>query len=432
MSEASAKPARSLRGRVLRILGTALVLWLVATHVPWKDRLTLGERQFAGEIIGDWKSEAVRFRFEARATSPANSELAGTPAASALRLGGEVEVDHDGLESLEWFERSPGEIGTRGEETRARLAIPTQWRPGLPRVFKDLDWSGLLPAVAFAVLGTLFAVTRWWRLLALAGCARRWVTALRLTYIGLFFNLVLPGLNGGDLARAVLVVRDHPDRRADALMSVIVDRAIGLFAMLSLSATVVFSGGAPFAPLRLPVGLGILGFVVASVLFLNPPLRRWLRFEHWVTRLPQGERLLKLDRALRDHLHRPGEAALAFLLSIANHLCVAAQIWTIGHALGDELSYFSYLGVVTIANIISSLPATPGGIGVGEAAYGSLFVLLGSLAGLGVATSLTYRLTTALLGLAGGVFLLLPGGRGVRRDLARASHEDVEASPLPE
>jgi uncharacterized protein (TIRG00374 family) len=297
----------------------------------------------------------------------------------------------------------------------------------MPRAFGELDWSGLLPAIAFAVLGTFFAVTRWWLLLALAGCARSWLTALRLTYVGLFFNLVLPGLNGGDLARAVLVVRDHPERRADALMSVVVDRVIGLLAMLALSTVVVFAGGEAFSRLRLPVALGMAGFVALLILLLDRRLRRWARFESLLARLPQGERLRKLDRALAHHLHHPGQAAAAFGLSIGNHLCVTAQIWTIGHAFGDDHSYIGYLGVVTIANTISSLPTTPGGIGVGEAAYGSLFALLGSIAGLGVATSLTYRLTNVVLGLAGGIFLLLPGGKRVRQEIVEAS-----SSPLDE
>src|SRR5690606_27021291 len=97
------------------------------------------------------------------------------------------------------------------------------WRPGLPRVFLDVRPAGLALALALLVTGVFLGVTRWWRLLRIAGCGTSWLAAARLTYLGLFFNLVLPGLTGGDLVKAGMAVRDHPHARADALVSVVVD-----------------------------------------------------------------------------------------------------------------------------------------------------------------------------------------------------------------
>ena len=66
------------------------------------------------------------------------------------------------------------------------------WQPGMPRAFSDLDARGVLTAFGFLVLSSLICATRWWRLLAVAGCGTSFATALRLTYVGLFFNLVVP------------------------------------------------------------------------------------------------------------------------------------------------------------------------------------------------------------------------------------------------
>jgi uncharacterized membrane protein YbhN (UPF0104 family) len=60
---------------------------------------------------------------------------------------------------------------------------------------------------------------------------------------------------------------------------------------------------------------------------------------------------------------------------------------------------------------------TPAGWGVGEWAFGSLFHVLGSSSTLGVAVSVAYRLLSMLLGLAGGLFLLLPGGRAELKEV---------------
>ena len=84
---------------------------------------------------------------------------------------------------------------------------------------------------------------------------------------GLFFNLVLPGLNGGDVARGVLVVRENPGRRPDALMSVVVDRLIGLVAMIALALLAVLSLREQLGPLVLPVsGAALAAFGGLAVL----------------------------------------------------------------------------------------------------------------------------------------------------------------------
>ncbi len=66
-----------------------------------------------------------------------------------------------------------------------------------------------------------------------------WANTLRLTFLGLFFNLVLPGITGGDLPKALMVVREHPERRAHALASVVIDRLLGLWVLLVLGTTII-------------------------------------------------------------------------------------------------------------------------------------------------------------------------------------------------
>src|SRR5690606_6224686 len=115
-----------------------------------------------------------------------------------------------------------------------------------------------------------------------------------------FFNLVLPGLTGGDLVKAGMAVRDHPHARADALVSVVVDRVIGLWALLGLAAGVLLFGGQEaLSALRLPVSLAFLGATVVLVIALHPASRRLVGLERWIDKLPQARRLRKMDHAAR-------------------------------------------------------------------------------------------------------------------------------------
>ena len=110
-----------------------------------------------------------------------------------------------------------------------------------------------------------------------------------------------------------------------------------------------------------------------------------------------------------------------------NHVTLVAGVYALGVAFRSRLGYLDYLGITAIANTISSVPIFPAGWGVGEALFGSLFHLLGEAAALGVAVSVTYRLLTTALGLAGGVFLLLPGGRDVRKEIEADGSRPVGA-----
>ena len=103
--------------------------------------------------------------------------------------------------------------------------------------------------------------------------------------------------------------------------------------------------------------------------------------------------------------------AQAVGLSLLNHLCTIAAVLTLGRAFGDRLPAIYYFAVVPVASIVSGLPIAPGGWGVGEAAYGALFLMLGGSASLGIAMSITYRLLQLTFGLFGGLFLLAPGGK---------------------
>ena len=76
-----------------------------------------------------------------------------------------------------------------------------------------------------------------------------------------------------------------------------------------------------------------------------------------------------------------------------------------------------------MANTLTAVPISPGGLGVGEVLIGGLFQLGGGMRLLGVASSFVYRLVLASLGLAGGVFLLLPGGSAMRRKFREAGHD---------
>ncbi|MDG1985065.1 MAG: lysylphosphatidylglycerol synthase transmembrane domain-containing protein [Planctomycetota bacterium] len=402
--ERSEKAGRG--GGALRILGVlvfGLALWLISQNISWLDELRIERPGGAtpevlnGTLDGDWRERPLTFLV---GPGPQTSrgqvepgERLTVEAGRVLGAGGRVvaNLDPDGAD------------GTQ--------AVTIEVQPGLSHTLAGVRPRELLLAFALLALATLTVATRWWRLLMVHDCPTRWRDAVRFTYLGLFFNVVFPGSNGGDVARAVSVVQRNPARRPEALMSVVVDRVLGLVSMVLLGATFVLSSGDRAAELKVPVSAAAASLLVGGAVFCSRRVRRWVRFEALVARLPMGERLKRLDRSARLVVSRPRELGLALLLSSFNHLLTGAAVSFIALALGSELGFAEWMSTTAIANTISGLPISPGGLGVGEHLFGSLSSILGSTYAMGVATSLVYRLGLYGLSLAGGLALLLPGPR---------------------
>lgn len=414
------------RGLLLRALGLVvlgLAVWVIARNVSWDDtlRITRAEGQvvLVGEIAGDWRAEEVRFHLasrggveEALAADGALPEAWRAAVVDSVRARAELVATRDevrlpGGRAVASVPREEGLSLGEGVLTAERI----DWRPGMVRTLREIDVAGLLPALAFLVLASLCVVTRWWRLLALNDCATTWWNAFRYTYSGLFFNTVVPGFNGGDVARAVAVVREHPDRRSDAFMTVVVDRVLGLVAMVLVGTALVLGSDARLDPLKLPVALFCGAVLVGAGLFFNQSVRRITRFEQLVGALPQGERLLRLDAGARRLLTHPGEVLAALAFSFGNHLFNGLAVFTAARALGTALGFPDWMATMAIANTLAAVPLSPGGLGVGEVLFGSLAELLGSTYAIGVATCLLYRLCLYAMSLLGGLVMLLPGSR---------------------
>lgn len=395
-------PAPAWR-RWLQPLFGVLILAGVLWFLPWSDVLhvTYGESDrsvaFVGAIEGDWREDHVTFVLdEGQRPSPWPDWIPSH--VSRVDLVGTAQ---GGWESPSF------------PTAAARFDL----RPGMPRVFKSVDTLGFVWAMASFFTAMLFAITRWWRLMNCAGCVVPWGAAFRLSYLGLFFNLVMPGLTGGDVVKAVLAVREHPERRSDALISVLVDRMLGIFALAFLASVVILIVDT-FAELRPVFPPLVLVLIAAALVYTSRRVRKLLRFDQLIERLPMSKRLRSLDTALVAYRRQPFEMGLAFLLSLGNHAFSVLGVMSLGLAFGipSRLVAFSdYLAIVPVANIVSSVPITPGGWGVGEAAYAYLFGLLGVAASLGVAVSVGFRVCQMVLGLCGGLYLLRPGARSKAR-----------------
>ncbi|HCX86704.1 MAG TPA: hypothetical protein DG761_01625, partial [Gammaproteobacteria bacterium] len=121
------------------------------------------------------------------------------------------------------------------------------------------------------------------------------------------FSNVVPGATGGDGVKAVYIVRRCSGDKVRAVVSIVVDRILGVMSLLfvgSLASTLAMDRFPVFASSMWLTGLGVLVF---CFLLISPALRRLLRFDALVAKLPDkaGNIIRDLDAAIlhyRGHL----------------------------------------------------------------------------------------------------------------------------------
>lgn len=269
------------------------------------------------------------------------------------------------------------------------------------RSLPPLAWPGIVTAyLALHFIG----VTKWRLLVNSGGADLGVLDAARAYYWGLFGNLFLPSIVGGDVIRATVALR-RARSRTGLLLGSVVDRVQDVLGLGVLAGV-----GALLSPRALDAGsrrvfAGFLTLLIAgAVLMLMVSLvfrARWIPFHNrrWLARA---------RRAMRSAAARPAALASAFLLGIALQSLFVALNWRLGVAIGVEAPFYVWLFVWPLAKIAGVLPVTQGGIGVREAAQAALFLPFGVPAVLAVAAGLVFEVAILSGGLvAGGLALLL-------------------------
>ncbi len=273
-------------------------------------------------------------------------------------------------------------------------------------------WLGQTVATLFASIAII--TVRWWLLLRMEQINIPLTDALKLTLVGHFWNNVLPGAVTGDVFKMYYLGKKAPDKKAEAYATVMIDRVIGLAALVYLAffaalmnldfvfakdhgkLTLTFYGNAALA----------LGFT-AGILALVLGVGRQSGFAERIrgSSLPGVEGLRRGYRTLIRLGERPGILLASFALGIVSHSLLVIVGIISARALGEtSLGISTYGFVVPVGLFVNSIPiGLPGGLGVGEASFKQLFMWAGAAETLGANIMVLLRIGQLTWGLVGGV-----------------------------
>ncbi len=264
----------------------------------------------------------------------------------------------------------------------ALLALLYSWHViDIGALGAPLSRPGLLALALLASLANIpLEALRWHILLRAQGLSLRLGRTTRILTTSIFFANFLPGAAGGDLVRGLYIYKAARGRRTPALLSIAIDRLIGLVAFVLLGLIAVLARpNASSTVLALSIGaLSALFLAALVVLFLHGH-----RIARVLQRLLSGRsaRLAQivddLGTALRQYGRDWRSVGLALLISVAIVALAVGPIILIAEAMPFEgLSALDYGVAGLYALIANSLPVTPGGLGIGETAFASACVML--------------------------------------------------------
>ncbi|HWP85284.1 MAG TPA: lysylphosphatidylglycerol synthase transmembrane domain-containing protein [Terriglobia bacterium] len=285
---------------------------------------------------------------------------------------------------------------------------------------RPMHFGFLAAGILICTASLLLTFVRWYYLVRAQDLPFTLRDAIRLGMVGFFMSTFLPGVIGGDVVKAAVLVREQ-SRRTVAVATVAFDRILGLVGLFWLAALLgaVFwlTGDLRGQAVLLSIIAGawavcgslLLGWFVLGLLRTPRADALAARLE----RLPKvGGPLAELWRAAWLYRRRGRSVWLALGLAILGHVGFVITFYFGSLTLSPAESIPSlkehYL-IVPVGMLIQAGFPAPGGMGGGEFAFGKLYEVIGKVFESGVLASLIYRVISWILGLAGYMVYLRMG-----------------------
>ncbi|WP_374033778.1 lysylphosphatidylglycerol synthase transmembrane domain-containing protein [Bdellovibrio bacteriovorus] len=269
-------------------------------------------------------------------------------------------------------------------------------------------------ALLLVLLNLFLASERWRTLIRSQGMNAGPLKVFKLSLIGSFFNFAMPGGVGGDVIKAYYFTRANPGSKVIAVTSVLMDRVLGLFAMVLLALLVMLYdlNHIMTIPTLTTLFWFILAlffaFVIALALIFSPQIYKTSLLKRVINKLPLSEKFMKLYESMHLYGKDGKRFMLVLLLSLLSQGCSIVFLIIAGNAAGySEVAAKTYFLVAPLGYMATAIPISPAGVGVGQAAFYFLFnIYNGSTSEVGPTVITAFQVTNFVVSLLGAFFYL--------------------------
>jgi uncharacterized protein (TIRG00374 family) len=404
--------------------GLAIGMMVYVVWSNWGDprgtagRIVVGEAEGKGKVSGKVVAYTPDDSITLEGPSGTRTDLALKRPGFSLKFWGKpARTD---------IVRPDGEPWPDGETLVGQEVSAAEISRGLAYVWQrnvkegaPVHWGYFTLAFVIGFVSLVSTFLRWHVLVRAVGLPFRLADAMRLGFIGLFFNTFLPGSVGGDAIKAWFLAKEQ-SRRTLAVATVIMDRVIALWALVwfvALLGGAFWLGGSldPAVEGAKPCRqIVVVSWVVVGVTTLVWALlgllstRRAHAFAERLHRLPRvGGAAAEFWRAVWVYRCRPWTVYFVMVISLVGFLGFVLLFYYSMLTLWDPSQEVPTLAqhflIVPIGLVIGAVPLFPGGAGIGELGFGLLYGWLGASEASGVLGSLVQRVIMWISGLIGYV-----------------------------
>jgi glycosyltransferase 2 family protein len=282
-------------------------------------------------------------------------------------------------------------------------------------LIRDANAAYFAAAVLLTMVTVLPMAWRWQQLLRAKEIddSVSWLT--RAYFVAYTAGQILPTTVGGDALRIFETSRRHPGRTGSIAGSVVLERALGAAATLTLAAVgfVLAYGKYDIGAYLWLEGALVVATVITAVLLFSRRARPFLARTVPILRRVWLE---KPVRAVYEGIHsyRDESALLAglFALTLVVQSVRVLAIWLTGEAVGADLSPRVYFVMGPLLFLVMLIPFTINGLAVRESFFVSFFTTVGESADVGLAAGLLFFLVTIVLAVPGLVIVGVEALRG--------------------
>jgi uncharacterized membrane protein YbhN (UPF0104 family) len=258
------------------------------------------------------------------------------------------------------------------------------WR-AIAAAAAQIAWWRFALALILVMVSRLAVTGRWYILMHTAGTGITPRQSLRLTFAMLFASNFLPTTIGGDVVRYAGAVRLGFDS-AISLASLVVDRLVGMTGMA----------------MALPFG------IPAYTRYVTTPITRGAIAIPWIRPLANKIRrfLQQLAQALKIWLNKPRSLLGALGFTWVHMLCTFGMVSVLLAGMGEQISFWSVMGLWSATYFITLLPISINGMGVQELAMTFFYSAIGGISpSSGLTLALLMRLLQMVASLPGALFI---------------------------
>ena len=271
-------------------------------------------------------------------------------------------------------------------------------------------------AASFIIFTPVLLIVSWrWRLLlTVHGVRLRYWRVLELNMIGQFFSAFLVGTTGGDFVKIFYVARAVPHHKAAVAFTVLVDRVVGLIALLLFGVLLSFTqlhlllshpstriSTGIFYLFAIGGAVGAVGASFAPIFLKRPAIRDFFK------RLPFAHRTSSVFAAYERTAQALGTNLVALIGSLPSHVCSVAMGYFILLAMHLHPNLLAFFSIIAIVNMLIALPVSISGVGLRETLFVTFFALLNIDGDRAVTFSLTFFFLNIIWSLLGAPFYFL-------------------------